>query len=83
MQALSPTYMFFYTFIFTLLVGAVGAYFLRRTYHEALDEYFNDDDDDDGGWYTYNELPDVPLPPGISRPINDWEPEYNKRKEYA
>ena len=38
------------------------------------------DGDDDGGEPHDPGLPDLDLPPGISRPINDWEPEYNKRQ---
>ena len=35
--------------------------------------------DDDGGEFLDPGLPDLDLPPGISRPINDWEPDYNRR----
>lgn len=38
------------------------------------------DSDDDGGEPHDPGLPDLDLPPGISRPINDWEPDYNKRR---
>ncbi|WP_345222091.1 hypothetical protein [Hymenobacter koreensis] len=38
------------------------------------------DNDDDGGEPLDDGLPDLDLPPGISRPINDWEPEYNRRR---
>ena len=38
------------------------------------------DGDDDGGELHDPGLPDLDLPPGISRPINDWEPEYNRRR---
>jgi len=38
------------------------------------------DGDDDGGEPRDPGLPDLDLPPGISRPINDWEPDYNKRR---
>ncbi len=36
-------------------------------------------DDDGGGEPLDDGLPDFDLPPGISRPINDWEPDYNRR----
>ena len=37
--------------------------------------------DDDGGGEPHEPgLPDLDLPPGISRPINDWEPDYNRRR---
>ncbi|RAU83797.1 hypothetical protein [Pontibacter arcticus] len=32
--------------------------------------------DDDGGEPLGDDLPDLDLPPGISLPINDFEPEY-------
>ncbi|KAA9333689.1 hypothetical protein [Adhaeribacter soli] len=38
------------------------------------------DSDDDGGEPLEDDLPDLDLPPGISLPINDFEPEYNKPK---
>lgn len=46
--------------------------------------YEDEDDDEDGGvspihWTS----PDIPLPPGIRLPLDDFEPEYNKRKEYV
>ena len=35
---------------------------------------------DDGGGEPHDPgLPDIDLPPGISLPINDWEPDYNRR----
>ena len=37
------------------------------------------DGDDGGGEPLEPGLPDLDLPPGISRPINDWEPDYNRR----
>ena len=37
------------------------------------------DNDDEGGEPLGDGLPDFDLPPGISRPINDWEPDYNRR----
>ncbi|MFD2787914.1 hypothetical protein [Hymenobacter rubripertinctus] len=37
------------------------------------------DNDDEGGEPLDDGLPDFDLPPGISRPINDWEPDYNYR----
>ena len=38
------------------------------------------DGDDGGGEPSEPGLPDLDLPPGISRPINDWEPDYNRRR---
>ena len=39
------------------------------------------DTDDEGGELVDPGLPDLDLPPGISLPINDWEPDYNRRRE--
>ena len=36
------------------------------------------DGDDDGSEPKDPGLPDLDLPPGISLPINDWEPDYNR-----
>jgi hypothetical protein len=36
-------------------------------------------EDDEGGDPIDNGLPDLDLPPGISRPLNDWEPDYKLR----
>ncbi len=41
---------------------------------------FPPDADDDGGDFRDDGLPDLDLPPGISLPINDWEPDYNRRE---
>ena len=38
------------------------------------------DGDDGGGEPQEPGLPDLDLPPGISRPINDWEPDYSRRR---
>lgn len=38
------------------------------------------DGDDDGGEPHDPGLPDLDLPPGISRPTSDWEPDYNRRR---
>ncbi len=35
------------------------------------------DSDDDGGEPLGDDLPDLDLPPGISLPINDFEPSYD------
>ena len=37
-------------------------------------------DGDDSGEPRDPGVPDLDLPPGISRPINDWEPDYNRPK---
>lgn len=60
--------------VYTLVV-AVLAYFIlaprQRSQHPP-------DGDDDGGEPLDDGLPDLDLPPGISRPINDWEPDYGR-----
>jgi hypothetical protein len=38
------------------------------------------DNDDDGGEPLGDDLPDLDLPPGISLPINDYEPKYDLRR---
>ena len=38
------------------------------------------DNDDDGGEPLGDDLPDLDLPPGISLPINDYEPKYDIRR---
>ncbi|KUG06572.1 hypothetical protein [Solirubrum puertoriconensis] len=64
--------------VYTLVVLTLLAYFMvmpRRTATRPPSA----DNDDDGGEPLDDGLPDLDLPPGISRPINDWEPEYNRR----
>ncbi|OGX81791.1 hypothetical protein BEN48_06080 [Hymenobacter glacialis] len=51
---------------------------LPRRRRRALPPPPPHDGDDDGGEPHDPGLPDLDLPPGISRPINDWEPDYNK-----
>ncbi|SNR43651.1 MULTISPECIES: hypothetical protein [Hymenobacter] len=61
---------------YLLVVLAILAYFLltprRRFPHPP-----SPDNDDEGGEPIDDGLPDLDLPPGISRPINDWEPDYS------
>jgi len=38
------------------------------------------DSDDDGGEPLGDDLPDLDLPPGISLPLNDFEPVYDLKK---
>jgi hypothetical protein len=56
---------------FLLLSSAVLVYF----------KYFcnppTNEGDDEGGDPNENGLPELDLPPGISLPINDWEPDYS------
>ncbi|KAA9338563.1 hypothetical protein F0P96_06955 [Hymenobacter busanensis] len=65
--------------VYTLVVLTILAYFMvmpRRKYSRPPSA----DNDDDGGEPLDDGLPDLDLPPGISRPINDWEPDYNRRR---
>jgi hypothetical protein len=39
--------------------------------------------DDEGGEPQDADLPDLDLPPGITLPVNDWEPDYNRRRVKA
>ncbi|MBC6613089.1 MULTISPECIES: hypothetical protein [Hymenobacter] len=63
--------------IYTLLVFAVLAYFLVMPKRRFLRPPYPDNDDE-GGEPLDDGLPDLDLPPGITRPINDWEPDYNR-----
>ncbi|MDX5421621.1 MAG: hypothetical protein LPK07_02760 [Hymenobacteraceae bacterium] len=38
------------------------------------------DSDDDGGEPLGDDLPDLDLPPGVSLPLNDFEPVYDLKK---
>lgn len=65
--------------VYTLVVLTILAYFMvmpRRISSSPPSA----DSDDEGGEPLDDGLPDLDLPPGISRPINDWEPDYNRRR---
>ncbi|MBG8552834.1 hypothetical protein [Hymenobacter guriensis] len=64
--------------VYTLLVLAILAYFLLMPRHRYPHPP-SSDSDDEGGEPLDDGLPDLDLPPGITRPINDWEPDYNRR----
>jgi len=56
----------------------IVAYFMvmpKRRYKNPPSE----GNDDDGGEPIDHDLPDLDLPPGISLPTNDFEPDYNKK----
>ncbi|TGE27043.1 hypothetical protein [Hymenobacter metallicola] len=63
--------------IYTLVVFAILAYFIVAPRHRYQQPPYTDGDDD-GGEPLDDGLPDLDLPPGISRPINDWEPDYGR-----
>jgi len=63
--------------LYSFVVLAVVAYFAvmpRKRFNRPP----SGDNDDDGGEPLEDDLPDLDLPPGISLPINDFEPDYNK-----
>lgn len=64
--------------IYSLVVLSILAYFMVVPRPTARRPPATDSDDD-GGEPLDDGLPDLDLPPGISRPINDWEPDYNRR----
>jgi hypothetical protein len=66
------------TIFYTVLVFAILVYFMVAPKRSARKPPHNDDD---GGEPRYDDLPDLDLPPGITRPVNDWEPDYNRRRD--
>ncbi|TGD81253.1 hypothetical protein [Hymenobacter wooponensis] len=63
--------------VYMLVVLAILVYFLlspRRRFRQPP----SPDNDDEGGEPLDDGLPDLDLPPGITRPINDWEPDYGR-----
>ena len=63
-----------YLFVALLFTGLLLALPRRRFRHPPTP-----DSDDDGGEPLDDGLPDFDLPPGISHPVSDWEPDYNRR----
>ena len=62
----------------TIFVFAILLYFMlvpRRSYRKPPQS------DDEGGEPEKDGLPDLDLPPGITRPLNDWEPDYSRRRD--
>ncbi len=55
------------------------AYFVLVPYKPKFKGQSSEGSDDDGGEPVGYDLPDLDLPPGISLPINDFEPDYNKK----
>lgn len=41
------------------------------------------DNSDDGGEPVIDDLPDLDLPPGITLPTSDWEPDYSRPRRPA
>ncbi|MCC3157601.1 hypothetical protein LJ737_10150 [Hymenobacter sp. 15J16-1T3B] len=64
--------------IYSLVVLTILAYFMVMP-RPTPSRPPTSDNDDDGGEPLDDGLPDLDLPPGISRPINDWEPDYGRR----
>ncbi|MGI4869585.1 MAG: hypothetical protein ACRYFX_00225 [Janthinobacterium lividum] len=66
--------------LFALVMLAVFAMFSALPKRRRVPPPPPPDGDDGGGEPLEPGLPDLDLPPGISRPINDWEPDYNRRR---
>lgn len=66
--------------LFALLMLAVFTLFMVVPKRRLLPPPPPSSGDDEGGEPQGPGLPDLDLPPGISRPINDWEPDYNRRR---
>jgi hypothetical protein len=65
--------------LFALLMLATFTLFMVVPKRRTLPPPPPSSGDDDGGGEPHDPgLPDLDLPPGISRPINDWEPDYNR-----
>jgi hypothetical protein len=64
--------------LYTLALLTILAYYAfspRKKFNRPP----SNDSDDDGGEPLGDGLPDLDLPPGISLPINDYEPRYDFR----
>ena len=79
-QELSTAYMISYSIVAIIMVVLLSILLLRNIYVDDIEPF---DDDEEGGLVIYCEGPDIPLPTGISLHKTDWEPEYNKPKQYA
>ena len=64
--------------LFALVMLAVFTLFMVVPKRRTLPPPPPSSGDDEGGGEPHPGLPDLDLPPGISRPINDWEPDYNR-----
>lgn len=65
--------------LYTLALLTILAYYAFAPHKHFRKPPFPDSDDD-GGEPLGDDLPDLDLPPGISLPINDYEPEYDTRR---
>lgn len=65
--------------LYTLALLTILAYYAFAPQKRFRKPPFTDSDDE-GGEPLGDDLPDLDLPPGISLPINDYEPEYDFRK---
>jgi len=65
--------------LYTLALLTILAYYAFAPQKHFRKPPFTDNDDE-GGEPLGDDLPDLDLPPGISLPINDYEPEYDFRK---
>ncbi len=65
--------------LFALVMLAVFTLFMVVPKRGTLPPPPPSSGDDEGGGEPHDPgLPDLDLPPGISRPTSDWEPDYNR-----
>ncbi len=65
--------------LYTLILISILGYYAFAPHKDFRKPPFTDSDDE-GGEPLGDDLPDLDLPPGISLPINDYEPDYDIRK---
>jgi hypothetical protein len=65
--------------LYSALVVALLGYFLVLPGQRSLPP--TTDNSDDGGEPLGDDLPDLDLPPGITRPISDFEPDYHRPRQ--
>ena len=64
---------------YTFAVLTIVAYFMIMPKRRYSPPPSSEGNDDEGGEPVGYDLPDLDLPPGISLPINDFEPDYNRK----
>lgn len=76
-------YMISYGIVLFVFFVCLAALLLGNLCNRVI-ELYEDQDDEDGGIYSNTEeLPDIPLPPGISLHTSEKEPKYDTIKEYV
>ncbi len=66
--------------LYSALVVALLGYFLVLPRQHSLPPPATDNSDE-GGEPLGDDLPDLDLPPGITRPISDFEPDYHRPRQ--